>query len=297
MTFTQSIKSEVLKIKGAKKCCSRAQLYGMMLFSPHFEEGRIGFSSGSIEVCEKAKQLFSSAFPKLRSECRSSGDTEYHFEVAGEDTGKVFESFGYPDSSTYRLLLENMHCEECRPAFLRGVFLLCGSAVSPENSYHLEMVVSRYTLSLELQRYLKICGFSAKLTERNSHYVVYFKDSNEIIDFIAYIGAHQSSFDMTDRMIEKNIRNNCNRVSNCETANIKRVVSASHRQKEAINGLTKLGILSSLPEEYAETARLRLENDDASLSELAAMHEPPVTKSCLNRRLAKICELWEEKRN
>lgn len=304
MTFTQTIKSEILKIKNDKKCCRRSMLYGMLLFSSWFEVGKIGFSSENKELCEKAKKLleeFTSPENVQFSTSSNPEHTEYRVNIFSEDCSAdvaYLRSLGYTGgSTTYKILLENFECDLCKAAFLRGAFLACASAASPESAYHMEFVVSRFNLSRELLRLLKICGFTGKYTKRNSHYVVYFKDSEAIVDLIALIGAVNCSFDMTNSIIEKNIRNNCNRVANCEAANIKRTVSTAQKHIDAIRSLMDSGHFALLSDELRETALLRLENDDVSLAELSLLHTPAVTKSCVNHRLTKICDIWESEKN
>ncbi len=304
MTFTQTIKSEILKIKNDKKCCRRAMLYGMLLFSSWFEEGKIGFSSENKELTDKARKLLDEFTGPENVQLYTTNNpehTEYRVSVLGNDAkadAEFLRSLGYiSGNTTYKILFENFECDLCKAAFLRGAFLACASVVSPESSYHMEFVVSRFNLSRELLRLLKICGFTGKYTKRNSHYVVYFKDSEAIVDLIAFIGAVNCSFDMTNYIIEKNIRNNCNRVANCEAANIKRTVSTAQKHIDAIRALMDSGHFLTLSNELRETALLRLENDDVSLSELSLLHNPPVTKSCVNHRLTKICDIWESKIN
>lgn len=301
MTFTQKIKAEILHLKSDKKCCRKSMLYGMLLFSPWFEKGKIRFSSENKETAEKVCKLLTEVLGKGSVELfsTSTGEkTEYKFKFKNEDhSEKLLELFGYDDGTTYRIISDNFKCDLCRAAFLRGAFLSCASAVSPESGYHLEFVVSRFNLSRELLSLLKKCGFDGKYTKRNSHYIIYFKDSEAIVDIIALIGAVKCSFDMTNLIIEKEIRNNCNRVANCETANLQRTILSANRHCEAIQWLFDNGKIGVLTEELRETAELRIENPELSLIELSEIHSPPVSKSCVNHRLKKIYEIYEKEIN
>ena len=301
MTFTKKIKSEILKSRVEKNCCRRSMLYGMLLFSSWFEKGKIRFSSENEQTAERAGKLLEEFYPgcSIEQHKASAGErNEFQIIISNPDnTQEIFKSFKYSEGTTYKILFENFLCDSCKAAFLKGAFLSCANAISPESSYHLEFVVSRFNLSRELLRFLKICGYNAKYTKRNSHYVIYFKDSEAIVDLIAFIGAVGCSFEMTNLMIEKDIRNNCNRVVNCEAANIQRTVSTAQKHIKAINGLMESGKFNLLSKELKETARLRIENDDISLGELALLHSPPVTKSCVNHRLTKLCEMWESEKN
>ncbi len=300
MTFTKRIKSEMLKNKGEKKCCRKSMLYGLLLFSSWFENEKIQFTSENYETTERVAKLLNEFYPNCKTEMftiTSGEKNEFRIRISDkESTDVIFDDLKLNDSTTYKILNENFRCELCRAAFLKGAFISCASAVSPESAYHLEFVVSRFNLSRELLRLLKICGYDAKYTKRNSHYVLYFKDSSAIVDLIAFLGAVNCSFEMTNLMIEKDIRNNCNRVVNCEAANIKRTVSTAQKHIEAINGLMKCGKYELLSVELKETAEIRIANDDISLGELALLHNPPVTKSCVNHRLKKICDIWESEK-
>lgn len=182
-------------------------------------------------------------------------------------------------------------CSECRGAFLRGIFLKSGSVNSPDKSNHLELKVENEMDADELCIFMKECGFDAKISKRQNGYIVYFKDGETIFEFLSFIGANKSAFEFLNTIIEKQIRNNCNRVTNCEYANMQKTANASVRQLDAINMLKDSGQLDTLPEKLLYTAELKLQNPDMTLSELAAIHEPPITKSCANHRLEKIISL------
>ena len=179
-------------------------------------------------------------------------------------------------------------CGDCRGAFLRGVFLRCASVNSPEKENHLEFKLANEMNADELCVFIRECGFEAKESKRKNTYIVYFKDGETIFEFLSFIGANKCAFEFLNTIIEKQIRNNCNRVTNCEYANMQKTANASARQLDAIVKLSENGILETLPEKLLYTAKLKLDNPDMSLSELAAIHEPPITKSCANHRLERI---------
>jgi len=182
-------------------------------------------------------------------------------------------------------------CSDCRNAFLREVFILCASINSPEKSNHLEFKVKTEPNADELCILLGECGFPGKISHRKNEYFVYFKDGDTIFEFLSFIGAQKYAFEIINTQIEKQIRNDCNRVANCEYANAKKTADASARVIQAINELEKSGLLETLPEKLLETALLKRDNPDASLSALAQMHKVPVTRSCVNHRLEKIVSI------
>ena len=110
-------------------------------------------------------------------------------------------------------------------------------------------------------------------------------------DFFALIGINNAAFALMNAQIEGELRNNANRIFNCDTNNIDKSVRESHRQIVAITRLEEANLLSSLPEELEKTARLRLLHKDLSLAQLAAVSVPAISKPGLSHRLNKIIEI------
>lgn len=139
-------------------------------------------------------------------------------------------------------------------------------------------------------------GFSlpVKITDRKNDYIVYLKEGNGITSFMSVIGAHNALLEFENVRIVKEIRNNVNRVVNCETANLNKVVQAAVQQVESIHYIEKHLGLGKLPLPLRETAELRLEHPDASLNELADLSEGKIGKSGINHRLKKLQRLAEE---
>lgn len=183
---------------------------------------------------------------------------------------------------------ENFVCDECKNAFLRGVFLKCGSVNAPDKSNHLEMKVGSEMNADEMCIFLREMGLEAKVSKRRGKYVVYFKDGDTIFHVLSVMGAQKCAFDVVNTQIEKNIRNNVNRVNNCEMANMQKSANATVRQLDAIKELMSDERFDNLPEKLLYTATLRRDNPDYSLTDLANAHNPPITKSCVNHRLEKI---------
>jgi DNA-binding protein WhiA len=127
--------------------------------------------------------------------------------------------------------------------------------------------------------------------ERNGRYIVYTKESSVVEDLLVFIGAHNASLEIMNVKILKDIRNKVNRVTNFETANIDKTLSASKKQTDCINYLLKNMAPGYISDELYKTALLRIENPDATLKELCSMTEPPVSRSGMNHRLSKLCEL------
>jgi len=141
---------------------------------------------------------------------------------------------------------------------------------------------------------LRDFGYPPKALARNGSFITYFKQSDQIEDFLTLVGAPVAAMRIMSAKLEKDLRNSVNRRLNCDNANLDKAVEAAQEQREAIRRLQEAGLLDQLPDKLQLTAALRLENPELTLSELAEAFDPPVTKSCLNHRLRKLLALARE---
>lgn len=181
-------------------------------------------------------------------------------------------------------------CDGCRTVFLRRAFMLYGSVTDPDKAYHLDFSFKVNGEANAVESALSDCGFDFRRTVRKDRHVLYVKNSTSIEDFLVSIGASGSAFDLMNSKIVREFRNSVNRQVNCDTANIEKQIDSAKKYVDAVNFLEKTGKIDSLSPELKETARLRAENDQASLSDLSNMLNPPVTKSGMRHRLEKIYE-------
>ncbi len=185
-------------------------------------------------------------------------------------------------------------CDSCRRCYLRGVFLNCGFISNPEKSSHLELYMPDLESAFDIGNMLLDFGIETKQAFRNNSIYLYLKNNEHIADFLNLIGAQNASFMLTDQQILRTYRNNANRRANFDTANIKRSVDAASKYIKAIQYFIGNGEIKKFPLELYETAMLRIENEEVTLTELAEMHDPPITKSGINHRLNKILELYNK---
>ncbi|MEG2429670.1 MAG: DNA-binding protein WhiA, partial [Oscillospiraceae bacterium] len=182
----------------------------------------------------------------------------------------------------------------CQVSFLRGAYCIIGTTINPKKEYHFEFSLSNAKICSQM--YIVISQMSddsleIKQTRRNNFFVLYIKDSQQIEDILVYLGATQCSMDLMNTKIEKQLRNSVNRRTNCETANIDKTVNASVLQTRKINHIIKAKGIDFLRPELKEAAILRLENPDMSLTELCQVANFEISRSGLNHRLKKICDL------
>jgi DNA-binding protein WhiA len=198
-------------------------------------------------------------------------------------------------SDTEVINREIFQCPSCQSNFMKGLFLTCGTINDPKRSYHLELAVSNDVRCFALLDFLSDeVGIQAKRTVRRGVGAIYIKESSTIEDFMTFIGAPQVTLSIMNVKILRDIRNNENRRTNCDAANIFKSTGAAALQLKAIQILNEGGRMDSLPESLKETARLREENPELSLEELAAKHDPPITKSGLSHRMKKLIDLSKE---
>jgi len=240
-------------------------------------------------------ERFASAFPVSFDVLPESGIKGKQAYVINDPDklGMILSAYGYSPESllAHHVNLGVLEDECCRRSFVRGAFLTGGAITDPEKSYHLELVTDHYKVSRETFTLLLEMGFVPKETARGGNYIIYFKQSAEIEDFLTLIGAPIHAMMLMSAKIDKDMRNMVNRKVNCDTANVNKTVDASTDQIKAIRKIIKAGAFETLPDKLKQTAGLRMHNLESSIKELADISSPPVTKSCLNHRLRRLMEI------
>ena len=183
----------------------------------------------------------------------------------------------------------------CKAAFLRGAFLAGGSVTDPEKGYHIEFVTTHQSVARETFTLIReIAGFEPKTANRAGAQVLYMKNSDLIADFLAFLGASVAAMGIMEARLEKELNNKVNRRCNCDDANTSKVVEAAQEQITAIRILEERGMLEQLPGKLKQAAEARVAHPSSSLSELAAMMDPPITKPAMNHRLKKLMAMAKE---
>ena len=295
MSFSSNVKAELCKDSLSKKSCAVAEGYGVLLYCNTFSSTEIRIITESRDFAARLPRLFKKAFGITFDQEPAAQDRgKLQFAISSEDKiAKIFETLQMDLKASLTLHVNFGMLEEeaeCM-AYLRGAFLAGGSVTDPAKRYHLELITSHYKVSRETCALLIECGFSPKELSRGGNNILYFKQSDYIEDFLTAIGAQVSAMGVMEAKVEKDLRNGVNRRVNCETANLTKVVDASMGQMAAIRALEEAGELDKLPGKLRETALLRRENPEATLQELAAMLNPPITKSAINHRMRKLLEL------
>ena len=297
MSFSSNVKAELCRQPLHKTCCAVAEAYGVLLFCNTFSPSGIRIVTESREFSARLPKLFRKAFDLEFDQAPDSDRGKQVFLIEEQQKLEtIYAAFGLDAGTTVTLHvnLGVLEDECCRISFLRGAFLAGGSVTDPEKRYHLELATSHLRASREVYSLMLEQQFFIKDTLRAGHYILYFKQSDYIEDFLTAIGAPVCAMHIMEAMVEKDMRNEINRRVNCDTANMTKVVDAAQEQLAAIRKLEASGAYNDLPDKLRKTAQLRKENPEATLSELAQMQDPPLTKSAINHRMRKLLELAKE---
>ena len=288
MTFSDTVRAELCDEQLKSACCRRALLFGMLAARayPMPTGDGISLNIRDSRVAALARHLISEQLGREANERRR---TDAVAASALLFSSRVAHEFLTALESGTLTLPEK--CQNCRRLFLRGLFLGAGRVSITQGNCLLELSLGdRRPAMLEFLRGFEL---APKSVDRRKEKLLYFRQSGAIEDFLALIGANHAVFTLMDQKIAAGIRNDANRAANCDANNIDKSTSAAHRQIALIRRLIEENKLSSLPPELADTARTRIEYEALSLGQLAAIHRPPLTKSGLNHRLARIMELAE----
>ena len=298
MSFSANVKSELCRPEVEKGCCALAEAMGALLYANTFSADGIRIVTESRDLGLRLPRLFRKGLGvsfDLLPEEGGSGKLTYTI-TDREKIRQVFSACGFSAETSVSLHVNFALLEKdcCRRAFLRGAFLAGGSVTDPEKRYHLELSTTHWKVSRETGTLLLEMELPAKETERKGSSVLYYKQSEAIEDFLTVIGAPVSAMAVMEAKIEKDWRNEANRKTNCDSANVDKAVAAAQEQLAAIRKLEERAVLETLPEKLQQTAKLRREYPETTLSELAELHEPPISKSAVNHRMRKLLSLAAE---
>lgn len=302
-SFATEVKNELARLNYEDSCCRTAELAALLRMGATMTFGLrhtfgLNFTSKNAAVARKTLMLLKSEGGDIHTEITVSRSRQLNKNnnytvkvIPSPNVAQLLQRLGFlhDDSLNMDSDMGLLRKSCCRIAYLRGAFQGGGSVNKPESAYHLELVTGSFGLGNLLYRLLKRMGFPVGFVDRKADYIVYLKEGDAVIDFLAMIKADKAveAFEIARNV--KEVRAQVNRLVNCETANLQKAVDAAGRQIAAIRLLKAQGLLEKLPKKIKKTAQLRLENPDITLTELAAMLG--VSKSGISHRLRKIQEI------
>lgn len=295
MTFSVEVKTEIAQNDSYIGCCTASHLYGLLLFAKGFSARRVVVSSEHGSIVRHAQHLMFELGINLDVMVLSHTARSHSLTITDTATlERLMHDFGYTgDEPSLRINLQNLMCDNCLPAFVAGCFMTGGNITDPQKNYHLEFATYKSNLFTDMKGVLEQAGFPPRATTRGYAKVLYYKNSGQIEDLLTYMGAVSASLSLMDTKIYKEIVNTVNRRTNCESANIDKIVDSAARDRLAIESIYHQKGKDYLPDDLRDTARLRLEYPELPLAELGGMLEPPLTKSGVSHRLRRIRQLAE----
>ncbi|MCR4589338.1 MAG: DNA-binding protein WhiA [Lachnospiraceae bacterium] len=301
MSFSRDVKKEIgSDIPEARHCCT-ALLAGITLmaadifYSP--EKGlKVLYHSENEDVIRIC-------FTLLRKTIRISADVQmrmgktpvYRLMMKGDAAEELLTLLKMqPGDKRLNSLLYERSC--CRRNLIRGAFLAGGSVSNPKGSYHMEIVCDSRDTADNLKEIIGSFNVESRITGRKNSYVLYLKEGDDIVTMLNIMEAPAALMDMENARIYKDMRNTVNRRVNCETANIKKTVSAAVRQVNDIEYIREKRGFGFLDDALREMAEVRLSHPEAALKELGNFLDPPVGKSGVNHRLRRLSRIADDLR-
>ena len=297
MSFSAKVKGEICRYTDISREEALAEISAIMKGS-----GTIGFSGRGLSfkittenpasarhIFTILKEYFDIHSKLMVKKSNSLKKNNIYMVLIDEDMGVrellkktgIFQEIDGVLTLDYKIDSEMIKTDECKRAYIRGAFIGGGSISNPEKTYHLEFVIHSEEYAQDLCKLINSFGLNSKVIQRKNSYIIYIKEGEQIENI----------------RIMKEMRNNVNRLVNCETANLSKTVNAAVRQVESIKLIQEKIGLKRLPKNLQEVAELRLSYPDESLKELGEMLNPPVGKSGINHRLRKIEKIAEEIRS
>ena len=313
MSFSSKVKEELSKECNSPRHCCIAEtaaiisMCGKVIFDEK-DHVRIEIHTENVTVARKYFTLLKKTYnintdTSIRHSSSLNKNRSYVLSVNDDETARkilmtcrLMKPFGVieEDFSISDSLIIQREC--CKRAFIRGAFLAAGSVSDPVKTYHFEIVCLSEAKAKQLQMIMETFNINARVIKRRKYFVVYVKDSSQVVDLLNIMGAYNALMDMENVRIVKDMRNNVNRKVNCETANINKTVSAAVKQIEDIRFIQMSSAFDELPESLQEMAELRVRYPEATLAELGQLLDTPVGKSGVNHRLKKISLFADELR-
>ena len=295
MSFSHKIKNEILSLPVDSINSANAEAFGMFITGENINNFESCIRCENDFVIKRMENVFSN-YPELKKNIKIKN--EYTSKFIYTTNISLSPEFILEFYSKYKKTLsKNNHDNEFLSSFLRGIFLSCGNINDPQSGYHLELNLPTETLSQEILNFLnsvKTCDFKAKFIKRRKNFMVYLKDSECIIDFLVFIGAKKYAMELMQIKMIKEVRNNVNRTTNFETANLNKITNSSSNQIQAIKKIKSTVGLTYLPDKLYTVAKIRLKHPYISLKEFSKLCGESISKSGINHRLKKIIKIADE---
>lgn len=300
MSFTSIVKNEVSKQELTK--VEEIALLSAIIRNSEKSESYIKITTENASLARQVFLLIKNLFvviPKItvRKGYNYSKNYIYILEIS-HGVLDILETLSLYDGTILNIpkdyLLDDI---DAIRAYLKGVFLICGSVNDPKKSrYHLEFLVNSKEYADFVISLLNQFDLNSKCIKREAKYMIYVKEAEKIGDFLRIINATNSLLYYEDIRIYRDHKNMTNRLNNCEQANVDKIIMAANNQAKMIEKIQEECGLDILGDKEKVVAEYRLKYKEASLQELSEIISietgKTITKSGVHHRMKKIEEVY-----
>jgi len=312
MSFSKDIKLEILNNMSEDNCCLKSFLSAIIKTGAEY-----GFSNGEVEIFIKTqmKELYGKIEDFLKEnyhvdvQCKKIDEalfknTRYEVKISGPNVksllidlniGEIDKENGFNLKHDLTISTQN---ECCIKSFVKGAFIACGSASGVDeknkksNNYHIEWVFTSLEKAEDFLKLLELINVSGRVVTRKKLFVVYLQKFETISDMLVLFNAQENMLKLNNEFAKRSVMNSVNRQSNCDTANMTKVIDNSLAQLKAIQLINDTIGIEKLGDDLANICMLRLANIEESLQELATLSG--MSKSAINYRFGKIMKIAKE---
>ena len=291
MSFASRAREEMAQRSLQKDCCVRAAAYGLACFAKYFDAKGLVIQTEQPHTVQMAQQLFArcGVQGEILQKQRPSGAL-YEFNIrTPEQVRRMHELFGTTGSETSLQIDPGLiRCQTCVSAYIGAAFLCSGTMTDPQKEYNLEFLTARTNLAKDFEALLAEHEFAPHRTRRNGVNLIYVKTGANVQRLLSFMGAVNAAEQMGTLKAFKQVRNQTNRQTNCDTANLGKTARANAQTLKAIRFLEQQHALETMPEVLQQAAEMRMKYPDLSLAALCACFDPAVSKSGLSHRMKKL---------
>lgn len=305
MPLTRQVKQELSRIGEMPDCCSSWELKALLLRHGYYTiRQKFQMLSIAVDDVAVARRLFhllrqaGVAAPTIvRRQEKRLQMNQFIVQVHGhEQVDALLVYLDLKEAGHHLSFLRKVTAAPgrncCRKAFLRGAFLAGGSiSISRRSGYHLEINCGGLEDAEVFGDILDHFNLTPLIRRRKGNVFFYFKNAESVADFLRITGAGHSLLQLESMRVVKSMRNQVNRLVNCETANLDKVVVSAQQQLDIIDQVDHQIGLSNISPALREAALARKKYPEASLKELGELLNPPVSKSGMNYRFRQLSRL------
>ena len=290
-SFASRAREEIAGRSLQKDCCVRAAAYGFACFAKYFDAKGLVLQTEQQQTVHAAQQLFArcGVQGEIIEKQRPSGIL-YEFNIrTPEQVARMHELFGTTGSEPSLQIDPRMiRCQTCVSAYIGAAFLCGGTVIDPQKEYNLEFLTSRTNLARDFEALLAEHEFAPHRTRRNGVNLIYVKTSANVERLLSFMGAANAAEQIRTQKEFKQVRNQTNRQTNCDTANLGKTARANAQTLKAIRFLDEHDAIATLPDPLKDAAAKRMQYPDLSLTALCSCFDPPMSKSGLSHRMKKL---------